>query len=104
MIAREENTPAVVKPLAGFTLDLGIVDQVFRATTTDASGPVCPIFIVILAEGQFGSLALSILGLSGLGGEEPVQPCEIESIRDILRVPNHKLEFVELAHIVFDSR
>ena len=26
VIVREEHTPAVIEPLAGFTLDLGIVD------------------------------------------------------------------------------
>jgi hypothetical protein len=103
MIVREKDTSAVVEPLAGFTLDLGVVDQVLCATATDASGPVRPVLVIVLAEGKLGTLALPVLGWNGLSGKESVQPRKVKPVRDVLGVTNDKLEGVEFAHIVLDS-
>jgi hypothetical protein len=84
VIVREEHTPTVVEPLARLALDLGIIDQILGATATNASGPVRPVLVVILAESKLGALALSILALSRLGGKESVQPCEVKPVRDVL--------------------
>ena len=103
MIVREEDTPTMIEPLAGFALDLGIVYQVLRATTTDASGPLRPVLVVILAESELGTLALPILGWSGLSGKESMQPREVKSV-DTLRMTNDGLEGMKFAHVVLDSR
>ena len=84
MIVGEEHTPTVVEPLARFALDLGVVDQVLCTTTADASSSVCPVLVVILAESKLGALALPVLGLSGLGGKESVQPREVKPVRNVL--------------------
>jgi len=104
VIVREEDTPAVIEPLAGFALDLGVVDQVLRATTTDTPGPVCPVLVIVLAEGKLWALALPVLGLSGLSSKESMQPRKVKPVRDVLRMADDELEFVEFAHIVFDPR
>lgn len=72
MVIRKEDTSTVIEPLAGFALDLGVVDQVLRAAATDASGPIRPVLIIILAESKLGTLALPILGWNRLSGEESV--------------------------------
>lgn len=102
MIVREEYTSAVIEPLAGLALDLGVIDQVLRATATDAPCPVRPVLVIILAESKLWTLALPVLGLSGLSSKESVQPRKVKPIRDVLRVTNDELELVEFAHIVFD--
>ena len=104
MVIWEEDTPAVIEPLAGFALDLGVVDQILSTTTADASRPVRPVLVIILAKSKLGALALPILRLGGLGSEESVQPRQIESVGDVLRMADYKLEFVEFAHVVLDSR
>ena len=101
---REEDISAVIQPLAGFALDLGVFDQVLRAATTDASGPVRPALAITLAESKLGTLAFPVLGLRRLSGKKPVQPRKIEPVRDILRMANDELEFVEFAHVVLDSQ
>lgn len=72
MIIREEDTPAVVEPLAGLALDLGVIDQVLRTPTADASSPVRPILVIILSESKLRAFALPVLGLSRLGSKKSV--------------------------------
>lgn len=80
VIAREEDASTMIKSLAGFALDLGVVDQVLRATATDAPCSVCPVLVVILAESKLGTLALPILGLSGLSSKKSVQTRKVEPV------------------------
>jgi len=61
-------------------------------------------FGITLAESKLGTLAFPILGLRRLSGKEPVRPRRIKPVRDVLRMANDELEFVEFAHVVPDSQ
>ena len=83
VIVREEDTPAVIKSLARFALDLGVVNQVLRATAADAPRPVRPVLVIILAESKLRTLALPILGLSRLSCEKSVQTRKVKPVRNV---------------------
>src|SRR6266404_8444004 len=90
--------------VAELARDFGVVEQVRRASSTNASRPVQPVVIDVLPKNEFRPAPLLRAHSRGKLRQDTVESREVETKRDF-RVRRHcKLDLQQLTHIVAHLR